>query len=536
MQRRCRRLRHRKLLRRAPTGAHQRRGRRRLRKVGFAGNVIARTPRRIPRTIPSPPLRLSDTRMAAETTAEKNEILERSAAAMTPASSPTSGTDCRRRAWTRDIIHFLSAKKDEPEWMTEWRPRLPPLADDAGAALGEVDRADRLQAIVFLGAPKAEVRLLDEVCRRNCIDTYEKLGVPMHERALPWPASRSTRCSFGQRRTTYPGNWPTGIDLLLDQRSRSASTRNWCKISRQRGADRRQLLRRAELGGVLRRQLRVHPRGVRCPMELPPISASTPEHRPVRAHPDHRRGRRLTSATSKAAPRRCATRTSCTRRWSNWSRWTTPRSNIRPCRTGTRRRERRRRHLQLRDQARRMPRRSHKVSWTQVETGSAITWKYPSCVLLGDDSVGEFHSVALTHHRQQADTGTKMIHVGKRTKSKIVARASAPGGQNTYRGLVRCSARPKARANFTQCDSLLIGGTAAPHLPYIEAKNSSASSSTRRRRRSATTSCSIAMQRGHLPRKTRWQLLIVDGFVKDVLPRTADGVRGGGHRCWISLG
>jgi Fe-S cluster assembly protein SufB len=113
-----------------------------------------------------------------------------------------------------------------------------------------------------------------------------------------------------------------------------------------------------------------------------------------------------------------------------------------------------------------------KVTWTQVETGSAITWKYPSCVLLGDDSVGEFHSVALTHHRQQADTGTKMIHVGKRTKSKIVSKGISAGrGQNSYRGLVKVERSAEGARNHTQCDSLLIGKRCGAHtFPYIEVK------------------------------------------------------------------
>src|SRR3989339_5031 len=117
-----------------------------------------------------------------------------------------------------------------------------------------------------------------------------------------------------------------------------------------------------------------------------------------------------------------------------------------------------------------------KVTWTQVETGSAITWKYPSCVLLGDDSVGEFHSVALTHHRQQADTGTKMIHVGKRTKSKIVSKGISAGhGQNSYRGLVKVERTAEGARNHTQCDSLLIGKKCGAHtFPYIEVKNPTA--------------------------------------------------------------
>src|SRR5258708_1816190 len=114
-----------------------------------------------------------------------------------------------------------------------------------------------------------------------------------------------------------------------------------------------------------------------------------------------------------------------------------------------------------------------KISWTQVETGSAITWKYPSCILRGDDSVGEFNSVALTHHRQQADTGTKMIHIGRNTKSKIISKGISAGrGQNTYRGLVKVEKGADGARNYTQCDSLLIGKKCGAHtFPYIEVKH-----------------------------------------------------------------
>ena len=117
-----------------------------------------------------------------------------------------------------------------------------------------------------------------------------------------------------------------------------------------------------------------------------------------------------------------------------------------------------------------------KISWTQVETGSAITWKYPSVILKGDHSVGEFYSVALTNHYQQADTGTKMIHIGKNTKSTIISKGiSAARGQNTYRGLVRISPKADGARNYSQCDSLLIGDQCGAHtFPYIEAKNKSA--------------------------------------------------------------
>ena len=117
-----------------------------------------------------------------------------------------------------------------------------------------------------------------------------------------------------------------------------------------------------------------------------------------------------------------------------------------------------------------------KISWTQIETGSAITWKYPSVILQGDNSVGEFYSVALTNHMQQADTGTKMIHIGKNTKSTIVSKGISAGkGQNTYRGLVRILPTAENARNYTQCDSLLLSSTCGAHtFPYIEVKNPSA--------------------------------------------------------------
>jgi Fe-S cluster assembly protein SufB len=117
-----------------------------------------------------------------------------------------------------------------------------------------------------------------------------------------------------------------------------------------------------------------------------------------------------------------------------------------------------------------------KISWTQVETGSAITWKYPSVILQGDDSVGEFYSVALTNNKQQADTGTKMIHIGRNTRSTIISKGISAGhGQNTYRGLVKILPSAQGARNFTQCDSLLMGGKCGAHtFPYVEVKNPSA--------------------------------------------------------------
>jgi Fe-S cluster assembly protein SufB len=117
-----------------------------------------------------------------------------------------------------------------------------------------------------------------------------------------------------------------------------------------------------------------------------------------------------------------------------------------------------------------------KISWTQVETGSAITWKYPSCILRGDNSVGEFYSVAVTNNYQQADTGTKMIHIGKNTKSTIISKGISAGfGQNSYRGLVKVLKNAKGARNFSQCDSLLLGDKCGAHtFPYIEVDNQTA--------------------------------------------------------------
>jgi Fe-S cluster assembly protein SufB len=159
-----------------------------------------------------------------------------------------------------------------------------------------------------------------------------------------------------------------------------------------------------------------------------------------------------------------------------------------------------------------------KVSWTQVETGSAITWKYPSCVLSGEDSVGEFYSVAVTNNRQQADTGTKMIHLGKGSRSTIVSKGISAGrSDNTYRGLVRVGPTAENVRNFTQCDSLLLGDQCGAHtVPYIEVRNPSAQIE-----HEATTSkisddqLFYAMSRG-LDQEAA-VALIVNGFAKEVL-------------------
>ena len=158
-----------------------------------------------------------------------------------------------------------------------------------------------------------------------------------------------------------------------------------------------------------------------------------------------------------------------------------------------------------------------KISWTQVETGSAITWKYPSVILQGDDSTGEFYSVALVNNRQQADTGTKMVHVGRRTKSNIVSKGISAGrGNNTYRGLVKVNAGADGARNYTQCDSLLIGGACGAHtVPYIEVKNPNAQVE----HEASTSKVSddqlfYLMQRGVSSEDAHF--MIINGFCRDI--------------------
>jgi Fe-S cluster assembly protein SufB len=161
--------------------------------------------------------------------------------------------------------------------------------------------------------------------------------------------------------------------------------------------------------------------------------------------------------------------------------------------------------------------RNSKISWTQVETGSAITWKYPSCILAGDNSIGEFYSVALTNHAQQADTGTKMIHLAKNTRSTIISKGIAAGkSNNSYRGLVKVMPKAENARNYTQCDSMLIGSkSGANTFPYIEVMNNTSSVE-----HEASTSKISEEQLFYLQQRGISQedavSLIINGFCKDV--------------------
>ncbi|KRG39635.1 cysteine desulfurase [Stenotrophomonas pictorum JCM 9942] len=379
-----------------------------------------------------------------------------------------------------DVIRALSAKKEEPEWMTQWRLEAyrhfltMQQPDWAKLQIGPID----LQALSYYSAPKGpKYKSLDEV-PKELLDTYDKLGVPLHERAK------------------LAG---VAVDAVFDSVSVGTTFRKelaekgviFCSIS-EAIRDYPELVKKY-LGTVVPvgdnyfaalnsavfsdGSFVFVPEGVRSPMELSTyfrINASNTgqfERTLIicedRAYVSYLEGctapmrdeNQLHAAVVElVALEDAEIKYSTVQNWypgdengvGGIYNFVTKRAECRGARS--------------------------KVTWTQVETGSAITWKYPSCVLLGDDSVGEFHSVALTHHRQQADTGTKMIHVGKRTKSKIISKGISAGrGQNTYRGLVKVAAGAEGARNYTQCDSLLIGKKCGAHtFPYIEVKNPSA--------------------------------------------------------------
>jgi Fe-S cluster assembly protein SufB len=375
-----------------------------------------------------------------------------------------------------DVVRAISLRKNEPEWMTEWRLKAYrhwlTMTPPSWAKL-RIEPID-FQAISYFSAPKNRPKSLDEVDPK-LLETYEKLGVPLHERAR------------------LAG---VAVDAVFDSVSVGTTFRKelaeagviFCSIS-EAIREHPELVQRY-LGSVVPitdnffaslnsavfsdGSFVFVPKGVRCPMELSTYFR-------INARDTGQFERTLLIAEERAsvsylegctAPMRDENQLhaavvelvaldDANIKYSTVQNWypgdengkggiynfVTKRGDCRGARS--------------------------KISWTQVETGSAITWKYPSCVLRGDDSVGEFNSVALTHHRQQADTGTKMIHIGRNTKSKIVSKGISAGhGQNTYRGLVRVEKGAAGARNHTQCDSLLIGKQCGAHtFPYIEVKN-----------------------------------------------------------------
>jgi Fe-S cluster assembly protein SufB len=380
---------------------------------------------------------------------------------------------------SEDIVRFISAKKDEPAWMTEWRlaayrhwlTMVEPQW--AKLSIAPID----LQALSYYAAPKNRPKSLAEVDPK-LLEAYDKLGVPLHERAkLAGVAVDAVFDSVSVGTTFRKELAEAGVIFC----SMSEAVREYPDLVRDYlgsvvpvGDNYFAALNSAVFSDG---SFVFVPKGVRCPMELSTYFRINAGHTGQfeRTLIVCEAGASVSYLEGCTAPMRDENQLhaavvelvaldDANIKYSTVQNWypgdengvggiynfVTKRGDCRGARS--------------------------KISWTQVETGSAITWKYPSCLLRGDDSVGEFHSVALTHHRQQADTGTKMIHIGKNTKSKIIAKGISAGhGQNSYRGLVKVEKGATGARNHTQCDSLLIGKKCGAHtFPYIEVKNPSA--------------------------------------------------------------
>lgn len=380
-----------------------------------------------------------------------------------------------------DVIRFISARKKEPEWLLDWRLK----AFRAWQEMTEPEWAQvkyddiNFQALSYYSAPKSmadKPKSLDEVDPK-LLETYEKLGIPLHEQAA------------------LAG---VAMDVVFDSVSVVTTFREklleagviFCSISE--AVEKYPELVKKYLGSVVPQKDNYYaalnsavfsdgsfvyiPKGVRCPMELSTYfrinERNTGQFERTLIIADE--GSHVSYLEGCTAPQRDENQlhaavvelvalNNAEIKYSTVQNWYPGDENGKGgiynfvTKRGV-----------CFDNA--------KISWTQVETGSAVTWKYPSCVLRGDNSIGEFYSVALTNHFQQADTGTKMIHIGKNTKSTIISKGISAGkSSNAYRGLVRINPGAEGARNYTQCDSLLIGDQCGAHtFPYIESKNPSA--------------------------------------------------------------
>ncbi len=432
-------------------------------------------------------------------------------------------SDSIPKGLSEDTIRLISARKQEPEFMLEWRLQAyrrwvtMPHPEWAQVHYPPID----FQDIVYYSAPKAKKdgpKSLDEV-DPELLRTYEKLGVPLHERArLAGVAvdavfdsvSVATTfkkqlaehgiifCSFSEAVKEHPELVKKYLGSVVPQGDNFYAALNSAVFSD---------------GSFV-----YIPKGVKCPMELSTYfrinARDTGQFERTLIIADE--GASVSYLEGCTAPMRdenqlhaavvelvamddAHIKYSTVQNWYPGDKdgvggiynFVTKRGDCRGARS--------------------------RISWTQVETGSAITWKYPSVVLRGDESVGEFHSVALSNHRQQADTGTKMIHMGRNTRSTILSKGISAGhGSNTYRGLVRISPKAVGARNYTQCDSLLIGDKCAAHtFPTVEVRHPSAQVE-----HEATTSrigedqLFYAMQRGLSAEDA--VSMIVSGFCREV--------------------
>jgi len=436
-------------------------------------------------------------------------------------------SDTAPKGLSEDTVRFISAKKNEPAWLLEWRLKAyrhwltMKEPDWASVTHPPIDYQDAY----YYAAPRARKKLgsLDEV-DPELLKTYEKLGIPIREQEMLAGVSPKV-----------------AVDAVFDSVSVATTYKKelekqgiiFCPISE--AVQKHPELVKKYMGSVVPAgdnffaalnsavftdgSFVYIPKGVRCPMELSTYFR-------INAENTGQFERTLIVADEKSyvsylegctAPKRdenqlhaavvelvalddAQIKYSTVQNWypgdaegkGGIYNFVTKRGACRGARS--------------------------KISWTQVETGSAITWKYPSCILQGDDSVCEFYSVAITNNHQQADTGTKMIHIGKNTKSTIISKGISAGkAQNTYRGLVKILRTAKNARNHTQCDSLLIGDKCGAHtVPYIETRQPSA-----RVEHEATTSkisedqLFYCRQRGLSDEEA--MALIVNGFCKEVL-------------------
>jgi Fe-S cluster assembly protein SufB len=431
-------------------------------------------------------------------------------------------SDTFPKGLNEDIIRGISAKKNEPEWMTEWRLeafRIWQKMEEPEWANVRYEKPD-FQAISYYSAPKKkeELESLDQV-DPELLKTFNKLGISIDE----------------QKRLTG-----VAMDIVIDSVSVATTFKEtlaekgiiFCPISE--AIQEHPELVKKYIGTVVPQKDNFYaalnsavftdgsfcyiPKGVKCPMELSTYfrinEGGTGQFERTLVVAD--KGSYVSYLEGCTAPARdenqlhaavvelialddAEIKYSTVQNWfpggadgeGGVYNFVTKRGI---CHTNS------------------------KISWTQVETGSAVTWKYPSCVLKGDNSIGEFYSIAVTNNYQQADTGTKMVHLGKNTKSTIISKGISAGkSQNSYRGLVQVNSRAENARNFSQCDSLLMGNECGAHtFPYIEAKNKSAQIE-----HEATTSkigedqLFYCNQRGIDTEKAI--ALIVNGFSKEVL-------------------
>ncbi|WP_339857741.1 Fe-S cluster assembly protein SufB [Pseudohongiella acticola] len=380
-----------------------------------------------------------------------------------------------------DTVRFISAQKEEPEWMLEWRLKAyrawREMAEPTWAHVHypEID----FSSISYYSSPKSmkdRPKSLDEV-DPELIATYEKLGIPLHEQeALAGVAVDAVFDSVSVVTTFREKLYEAGVIF--------------CPISE--ALHKHPELVKKYLGSVVPQKDNFYaalnsavfsdgsfvyiPKGVRCPMELSTyfrineLNTGQFERTLIIAE----EGSHVSYLEGCTAPMRDENQLhaavvelvaldDATIKYSTVQNWYPGDKNGKG-------------GIYNFVTKRGIAHKNARISWTQVETGSAVTWKYPSCILKGDNSVGEFYSVALTNNFQQADTGTKMIHLGKNTSSTIIAKGISAGRSNSsYRGLVRMNPGAEGARNFTQCDSLLIGDQCGAHtFPYIENRNASA--------------------------------------------------------------